>query len=621
MTNFRASMVGVRPWQAVVFLLGIAEPTLLIALPPSTTGFYSVTPCRLADTRGPSGPWGAPSLAANSSRTFQVTGRCGIPSTAEAAVLNVTVAGATANGNLRIYPAEYALPSASAINYRSLSARANNGSYALNSNGRLSIHCDQPSGTADVMLDVSGYFETVALPPPPPPTPTPPPGGNGAHAWSTHFGGPTSGVDSAKPVGIVVDSTGASVVLGTLNGSVNFGGGSLTSAGGTDVYVAKYAASGGYLWSQRFGGSQNDFPKGIAVDSGGSIVITGYFTGSANFGGGALPGSTSATGFLAKYASTGSHIWSKRLTTGASLDVGTAVGVDGAGSVLVAAGFYNTANFGGGSLTSAGSQDIALLKYNASGALLWSKRIGGVTDDVILSLAADTTTGEFVTTGYFADAVDFGGGRLTSAGGNDAFVARYSSSGAHVWSKRWGSALEDKAYAVALDNLGNSAVTGMFTNNVDFGGGPVSNAGGNGSADIFLVKISSTGVHAWSKGFGSTLVANQFGYGVAFDDAGSVLLTGAIVALSSPYTIDFGGGGFTGDGYANTFIAKFGSNGSHVWSKRYLAGGGHANGLAIATDGGNNVLAAGYYDNSINLGGAAMGSPGGSDTYLVKLGP
>ena len=150
MTILGAATGGVRPWQAVAFLLGIGAPTLLNALPPSTTGFYSVTPCRLADTRGPSGPWGGPALAANSSRTFQVTGRCGIPSTAEAAVLNVTVAGATSSGSLRIYPADYALPNASAINYRHLTARANNGSYALNSSGGLSIRCDQPSGTAHV---------------------------------------------------------------------------------------------------------------------------------------------------------------------------------------------------------------------------------------------------------------------------------------------------------------------------------------------------------------------------------------------------------------------------------------------------------------------------------------
>jgi len=309
------------------------------------------------------------------------------------------------------------------------------------------------------------------------------------------------------------------------------------------------------------------------------------------------------------------------LSTGASLDLGAAVGVDGAGDVLVAAGFYNTTNFGGGSLTSAGGEDIALLKYNSAGGFLWSKRFGGINDDLVLSLATDRTTGEFVTSGYFSDTVDFGGGRLTSAGGNDAFVARYSSSGAHVWSRRWGSTSEDKALAVDIDGLGNVAVTGMFTNSVDFGGGPISNVGGVGSGDIFLVKISSTGVHLWSKGFGSALGANQMAYAVAFDAAGSVLLTGAIVDLTSPYTVDFGGGAFTGDGYANTFIAKFGSNGAHVWSKRYLAGGGHANGLAIGADGANNVFAAGYYDNSINFGGATLSSPGASDTYLVKFGP
>jgi hypothetical protein len=145
--------------------------------------------------------------------------------------------------------------------------------------------------------------------------------------------------------------------------------------------------------------------------------------------------------------------------------------------------------------------------------------------------------------------------------------------------------------------------------------------GGGGSGDIFLVKLSSTGVHMWSKGFGSSLGVDQIGYGVAFDGAGNVLLTGFIVALTAPYTVDFGGGPFTGDGYSNTFIAKFGSDGSHTWSKRYLAGNGHATGIGIAADGSDNVLTTGYYENSINFGGTTMTSPGASDTDLVKLGP
>jgi hypothetical protein len=71
----------------------------------------------------------------------------------------------------------------------------------------------------------------------------------------------------------------------------------------------------------------------------------------------------------------------------------------------------------------------------------------------------------------------------------------------------------------------------------------------------------------------------------------------------------------------NPFLAKFGSDGSHIWSKRYSGGGAHANGRAVAVDGGDNVLATGDFNASINLGGATLTSPGGTDTYLVKLGP
>jgi hypothetical protein len=589
---------------------------------PSSTGFYTVAPCRVVDTRGPAGPWGSPALAANTSRSFQITGRCGVPSSAEAIVVNVTVTDATTGGNLRLYPTQSALPMASAINYRPSTPRANNGSYALGSSGSLSVRCDQSYGTTHVILDVSGYFETVAGPTPTPtPTPTPPPGGGGAHVWSTHFGGSVAGVDSAKPVGIVVDGAGGSVVLGTLNGSVNFGGGSLTSAGNGDVYLVKYSASGGHLWSRRFGGTQNELPKGIAVDAAGNVVITGYFRGSADFGGGALVGAASATGFLAKYSPSGGHLWSRRISTGTVIDEGTAVGIDGAGDVIVAGGFYGTVNFGGGALTSAGLEDIVLLKYNSAGGFLWSKRVGGASDELVNSLAVDTTTGEFVASGHFAGSVNFGGGNLTSAGANDAFVARFNSAGTHVWSRRWGSSSEDRAFGVHVDQLGNAAVTGTFNNNVDFGGGPISNAGGDGSSDIFLVKLSPAGIHMWSKGFGSSLTANQVGNAVAFDDAGSVLLTGTMVALTAPYTIDFGGGPLTGDGYTSVFIAKFTSGGSHVWSKRYLGGGGHAGGLGIAADSGNNVLSTGFYNNSINFGGATLPSPGATDAYLVKLGP
>ncbi len=529
--------------------------------------------------------------------------------------MNVTVTDATSAGDLRFYPTGYALPSSSGINYRAARARANNGSYAMNSNGALSVHCDQASGSVQLIVDVFGYFETVAAAPPPPPP------GSGPYIWSTHFGG-SSSTDSATPVDMVVDGSGASVVLGYLTGSADFGGGFLTSAGAGDIYLVKRAFDGSYVWSQRFGSTADDRPKAIAIDAGGNIFITGYFRGTVSFGGAALTAASSgSSGFVAKYSPTGAHVWSKRLSTGTSLDAGNAIAVDGSGNVIVGSSLYGTSDYGGGPLTTAGGEDIVLVKYSSTGSYVWARKIGGANYETVVSLAADQTTGEIVAVGDFDGSTDFGAGTVRSAGSYDVFVAKYSSSGAPVWSHRWGSTSADRASSVAIDRLGNVAVTGTFVNNVDFGGGPITNAGDTSSADIFLVKLSPGGLHLWSKGFGNSISVNQAGNGVAFDGAGNVLLTGAIVVQTAPYTVDFGGGPLTGDGWYDVFLAKFASDGSHIWSKRYLGGGGNGYGRAIAADGTGNVLATGDYQVSENFGGTTLTSPGASDTYLVKLGP
>ena len=265
---------------------------------------------------------------------------------------------------------------------------------------------------------------------------------------------------------------------------------------------------------------------------------------------------------------------------------------------------------------------MVLAKYDGAGSYVWAKRLGGASDDFIQSVAMDRTTGEVVATGYFLGSVNFGGGNVTSAGGNDAFIAKYSSTGAHTWSGRWGSTGEDKGASVAIDRFGNVVVTGLFTNNVDFGGGPLTNTGGAGSGDIFLVELSATGVHLWSKGFGSALTLNEISNGVGFDEAGNVILTGSIVALdTAPYTVDFGGGPITGDGWYNIFLARVGPDGSHIWSQRYLGGGATGDGRAVAADSGENVLGVGNFNTSVNFGGPTLTSPGGMDTYLVKLQP
>ncbi len=597
-----------RDWLlGALFVVTLGVPAIA-APPPQTFGFYTVAPCRVADTRNAIGPYGGPAIAGNANRTFQVSGQCGIPSTAEAVVLNVTATGATANGDLRLYAAGYAMPGASAINYMGGKTRANNGSYALSSTGGLTVHCDQASGSVHVILDVSGYFEAVAAPPPPPPPPPPPSGG--AHIWSKDFGG-TDAFDAAILWGMALDDLGELATTGTIQNTVNLGTGQLTSAGSTDIFVAKYASNGTPLWSKRIGGTMGDVGKAVAMDGSGSIYVTGYFRGTVDFGGGPLS-TTSTSAFLVKYSSTGLHQWSKKLSTSASgIDDGTALAADVNGDVVVGGLFYQTSNFGGASLTSAGGADVFLAKFSSSGAHVWSKRMGGTGDDLMNRVTLDSAGGPVVA-GQFNNSADFGGGTLSSAGGKDIFVARYSSTGSHVWSKRIGGSLDDIARGVAVDGGGNVVLTGNFaSSSVDFGGGALLNSGG---ADIFLAKYSSGGTHVWSKRFGGSFSAAENGYDVATDGAGNVLLTGSVVD-----TIDFGGGPLPSDGWYDIFLAKFSATGGHLWSKRTGAGAGNA----IATDSSSNVIAAGIFsgETRVNFGGSDLLSPGGNDTFLVKLGP
>ena len=120
---------------------------------------FTVAPCRVFDTREAVGAYGGPALGAGQSRSFTLAGTCDIPASARAVAVNLTVTGATAPGNLRLYPADQAVPSTSTLNYVAGQTRANNAIVGLSASGALAVRCSQATGTAHVILDVTGYFE------------------------------------------------------------------------------------------------------------------------------------------------------------------------------------------------------------------------------------------------------------------------------------------------------------------------------------------------------------------------------------------------------------------------------------------------------------------------------
>ena len=75
-----------------------------------------------------------------------------------------------------------------------------------------------------------------------------------------------------------VDGSGNVLVTGTFEGTVDFGGGPLTSTGVSDIFLAKYDPNGNHIWSQRFGGTSSESVRAIAVDGSGNVLVTGSFT-------------------------------------------------------------------------------------------------------------------------------------------------------------------------------------------------------------------------------------------------------------------------------------------------------------------------------------------------------
>ena len=124
--------------------------------PPPGVSYYSVTPCRLVDTRTPAD---GPALAAGETRTFLAAGACGVSGGATAVSLNVAVTQPGALGNLRLFASGTLAPLVSTINYAAGQTRANNAIAPLGADGRLAVRCFQASGGVHVILDVNGYFQ------------------------------------------------------------------------------------------------------------------------------------------------------------------------------------------------------------------------------------------------------------------------------------------------------------------------------------------------------------------------------------------------------------------------------------------------------------------------------
>jgi len=163
-----------------------------------------VTPCRVADTRGATGPFAGPSLAGGSSRTFAIPqSACGIPPTATAYSLNVTVVPSGPLSYLTLWPAGETQPLVSTLNSFDGSVVANAAIVPAGAGGAVSVYASNPT---DVIVDIDGYFETAGTPNALAFYPATPCRVADTRGAAGTFGGPSMGADQTRDFPIPLSS-------------------------------------------------------------------------------------------------------------------------------------------------------------------------------------------------------------------------------------------------------------------------------------------------------------------------------------------------------------------------------------------------------------------------------
>jgi Tol biopolymer transport system component len=360
-----------------------------------------------------------------------------------------------------------------------------------------------------------------------------------------------------------------------------------------------------FAWAVRAGGSGDDSAFGVSVNSAGDSWIVGQFEGVANFGATNITSAGSKDVFVARYDTHGTLRWVRR-AGGTGNDAGNAVAVDVGGNCYVTGYFSGNADFSGTNLTSSANTDIFVAKYDSNGALMWVVQAGGNEDDVGNSIATDHS-GNCYVTGRFGGDANFSGITLTHRGGNDIFVVKYTSSGQLLWVRQeGGSVFDDVGQGIAVDAAGSCFVTGGFYDSATFGNVFVN---GQGLSDFFLLKYDTDGTLQWVRTGGGTNFDG--GNAVALDAAGNAYVTGAF----SGATV-FAGTNLSG---SNTHfsVGNFDSFGTLKWIPQSGPNIDYQ-GFGIATDAVGRSRITGRFAGTLPLGSATLTSEG-SDLLVAAL--
>jgi hypothetical protein len=325
--------------------------------------------------------------------------------------------------------------------------------------------------------------------------------------WVKTFGG--SGLDAARAM--VVDNQGNVYTTGPFNDTVDFDPGigvfNLTAPiGSGGVFVQKLDANGNFIWAKSFTSSgYGNSSFDIVIDSQDNLIITGYFSGTADFDPSIstfnlISGSNYQDIFIWKLSNNGNFIWAKSLKTTSgfnSINEAKGLTIDNLDNIFITGRFYNQVDFdpnlGTNILTDTGFSDAYILKLNSNGNLVWAKQLEGASGSRGEDVKVDISGNVYIT-GYHSGQTDFDPGPnqlLFNQNGttySDVFLMKLDSNGNLIWANTYN---DGWGFEIQIDFNNNVYLTGFIKNTTDFD--PSINnyiLNNSGTDEVFLLKVS-----------------------------------------------------------------------------------------------------------------------------------
>jgi hypothetical protein len=350
----------------------------------------------------------------------------------------------------------------------------------------------------------------------------------------------------------------------------------------------------------------------VALDRHDNIYVIGQYTGSIDFGDGRVHTSAGLEDvFLLKLDTRGHPLWSRSFG-GTSHDYADDVTVGADDGVYVAGSFMERITFGGEAHRCKGVHDVFLAKLDTGGEHLWSKAYGDAQDQICLRVEADVSDGVFVA-GYFRGVVKIGKRPFRSYPDKAVFVGKLDADGGHVWSEQYGH-VTDYAYPDMVQTADGELIhTGGSDPTVEFTGKKLKRVPRMMDLGVVLARYRADGERAWRHRFGRG--SDNLSTFVDLDPHGNIVIAGSYGGV-----VDFGGGrSLEAGSMSDVFVAELDPNGAHLWS-RSLGGSRYQYVAGMAVDGEGNVFLTGQFsEGAIDLGGELLEAAGTSDGFVARL--